>query len=777
MSTEPQRLGKYELRELLARGGMGEVWKAYDPQLRRYVAIKQLHANLQTDPDFTTRFEREAQFIASLHHPNIVKIHDFQFVHVPDSGKTTAYMVMDYVEGPTLAEYIRNASRKGCYPSSADILYLFTAISLTIDYAHARGMIHRDIKPANIILDQRMKMGRELGEPILTDFGIAKLRSGASTTVKGILLGTPLYISPEQARGQQGDERSDLYALGIILYEIATGVTPFRAGSDVAVLMQHVHEMPTPPVLINPNITPELAEVILKSIAKEPDARFSSASAMAIAIAETLHLPVPTVLARSRSDTNATSGPIASNPLQPMASPPSQPLMTSPPYSTTGNSRSSHELATVASSFQSGSPVNSRTRTAVSQVQQLASSAPIAAPASAPIPVLAVKKQPSLNNITLAVIVVIALIASSLAGYALFAAKGSTSPVQAHAVVGHVLFLKSQSELSGFDKIQLDIPEIAQPTSGTNYYAWLENNKNDAIVPTRWSITVTSRGVSLPLAGDPQHSNLLSTDFPLFLITAESASDPVSPSLDSKAHLYYASIPQAASSSDHLTLIDHLKHLLADDPTLDKLQMQGGLNIWFQHNTQALVQQATSANDSLQKKDPVAVRQHLVNMLYYLDGHACAPSNLYSLPKGTATTADATVFNDTRVSLLACSQNSVESSFLTHIASHLDGVIRSVGVTQEQVHLAQHMATEMNQVNAWLEQTHQDAKALVKLPNDQLLHLQAQQQLSDLLVQLNNTYNGQSGHEGVRQLGDDMLDLASFDIFTCPQGGANTPCQ
>src|SRR5436190_3100822 len=136
MSTEPRHLGKYELRERLARGGQGEVWKAFDPQLRRYVAIKQLHANLQSDPDFASRFEREARFIASLHHPNIVQIHDFQLVHTPDPHTTTAYMVMDYIAGPTLADYIRHTSRTGQFPAAADIVAIFTAVSLALDYAH-----------------------------------------------------------------------------------------------------------------------------------------------------------------------------------------------------------------------------------------------------------------------------------------------------------------------------------------------------------------------------------------------------------------------------------------------------------------------------------------------------------------------------------------------------------------------------------------------------------------------------------------------------------------
>src|SRR5947209_5321962 len=175
---ELERLGKYELIERLGQGGMGEVWKARDTQLRRFVAIKFLHTNLQDNPDFVTHFMREAQFVASLHHPNIVQIHDFQLTETRESG-ITAYMVMDYVEGGTLADYIRNTSRKGLFPPADDIVYLFTATGLALDYAHQKGMIHRDIKPANILLD-KPGIGKAIGEPFLTDFGIARLQ-GTST--------------------------------------------------------------------------------------------------------------------------------------------------------------------------------------------------------------------------------------------------------------------------------------------------------------------------------------------------------------------------------------------------------------------------------------------------------------------------------------------------------------------------------------------------------------------------------------------------------------------
>ena len=194
MSTNARRIGKYELQEQLGHGGMAEVWKAFDLQLHRYVAIKILHANLQEDPSFVARFEREAQLIASLHHPNIVQLHDFQIAS-QEADTTTAYMVMDYVEGETLGQYIEKTSKQGNIPYPAEIVQIFTYIGLAVDYAHQKGVIHRDLKPANILLDKLNTTHTAAGEPILSDFGVAKLMGTAGNTLAGTHVGTPLYIS------------------------------------------------------------------------------------------------------------------------------------------------------------------------------------------------------------------------------------------------------------------------------------------------------------------------------------------------------------------------------------------------------------------------------------------------------------------------------------------------------------------------------------------------------------------------------------------------------
>ena len=176
MSTNPVRIGKYELQELVGRGSMTEVWKAFDTQQKLYVAIKFFHPDVQVDPDFVTRFLNEAQIIASLDHPNIVQIHDFQVSQQPigerlaPTQNPTPYVVMDYIEGQTLEDFIMHTSRMGRFPPAAEIVRLLLPISAAIDYAHQRGIVHSDIKPGNILLGKAAYSGIPI--PMLTDFAM-----------------------------------------------------------------------------------------------------------------------------------------------------------------------------------------------------------------------------------------------------------------------------------------------------------------------------------------------------------------------------------------------------------------------------------------------------------------------------------------------------------------------------------------------------------------------------------------------------------------------------
>jgi serine/threonine-protein kinase len=521
MSKELERLGKYELLERLGQGGMGEVWKARDTQLRRFVAIKFLHANLQSDPDFVTHFMREAQFIASLHHPNIIQIHDFQLTDARGSG-TAAYMVMDYVEGGTLANYISGTSRKGRFPGATDNVYLFTSVSLALDYAHQQGMIHRDIKPANILLDKRVSTGRPIGEPILTDFGIAKLQGGSASTLTHTGIGTPLYISPEQAKGQVADERSDLYSLGIILYEIVTGITPFRGENPLAIMMQHVNEMPTPPALINPDVSPELSAVILRSIAKDPDSRFTTASAMTVALAQALRVAVPSNLSKPE----IMNKQLEYNPLQP-----SRPISGSTPYPPT---LTASPTAAFIQSLKDYPPA------------QLSSPAYLT-PAALP----QVQSKRPRRGLYIALIACIVLLLVGIGAFTvprlLSQNNATTSQSSSDSVVGHITFIHSSSAPSNtFDQLQIILNTIPSLPAGKAYYAWLENSNSELSGP-HWELPISNGAVNYLTPVDTSRPDLLDHNI-TFLITAQDTGVALNiPPPDLNTHLYYAVIAHSTS--------------------------------------------------------------------------------------------------------------------------------------------------------------------------------------------------------------------------------------
>ena len=266
---------RYEIGEVIGRGGMAEVHEGRDLRLGRRVAIKILRPDLAKDPAFQARFRREAQSAASLNHPNIVAVYDTgQDTLQPEGAEgqpevVVPYIVMEYVDGMTLRQLL--ASGRRLLPERA--LEITAGILSALDYAHRHGIVHRDIKPANVMLTRT-------GDVKVMDFGIARAinDAGSTMTSASAVMGTAQYLSPEQARGEVVDARSDLYSTGVLLFELLTGRPPFTGDSAVAIAYQHVSEMPASPSQIDPGVSPEIDVVVLRALAKRADDRYQSAS-------------------------------------------------------------------------------------------------------------------------------------------------------------------------------------------------------------------------------------------------------------------------------------------------------------------------------------------------------------------------------------------------------------------------------------------------------------------------------------------------------------------
>lgn len=259
--------GRYRLLDKLGEGGMAEVWRARDVALGRIVALKVLRPQYSNDPDFVARFRREAQAAANLTHPNIINVFD-----IGQAGGRH-YIVMEYIDGQSLKELIRDQA-----PLPVDrALDLAAQVAEAVSHAHRASIIHRDLKPQNILLtsDGRVKV---------TDFGIARAMSAASVTDTGIVLGTAHYLAPEQAAGESTTPASDVYALGVVLYEMLTDRTPFDADNSVGVAMKHLKETPTPVQQLNPRVPASVAAIVNRAMAKDPTQRYEDAGTLAGAL-------------------------------------------------------------------------------------------------------------------------------------------------------------------------------------------------------------------------------------------------------------------------------------------------------------------------------------------------------------------------------------------------------------------------------------------------------------------------------------------------------------
>jgi formylglycine-generating enzyme required for sulfatase activity/serine/threonine protein kinase len=270
-----RELGGYHVIEWIGSGNMAEVYKAMQPSVNRAVAIKIMSAALAGDTEFVKRFQQEAKVVARLEYPNILPVIDY------GEEEQALYLVMRYLKGGTLHDLIQ----AGPLPPQVVLRYL-TEIGQAIDYAHGLDIVHRDIKPRNVLLDLD-------GNPFIADFGLAKITSAAALTLSGQIMGTPRYISPERALGRPVDGRSDLYSLGVILYEMLTGHVPYDADSTVDLVMQHI-ESPIPSVTAaNPQLPPAFDDILNRALAKDPADRYPTAGELSQAVAQALNVPLP----------------------------------------------------------------------------------------------------------------------------------------------------------------------------------------------------------------------------------------------------------------------------------------------------------------------------------------------------------------------------------------------------------------------------------------------------------------------------------------------------
>lgn len=681
MTTTPRRLGKYELRQLLGHGSAGEVWKGYDLQRRQDVAVKLLHPDLlQSDPNFINLFLKEWQFIIALHHPNIVQVHDASVTRSNETRVTTPYIVMDYIEGhTTLADVIQRTSRVGKFPAVADIVHIFSRVGAAVDYAHEQQIFHDDIKPTNILLDTHTTDTTDqwtYGEPVLTDFGIARLPINEATL-------SPLYMSPEQVIGRPSNSRSDIYALGVILYEMCTGVLPFHGESNVAIMMHHINTLPTPPMLINQNIPPELSEVILRAMAKDPNARFATASVLASALAEACAIAQDPHLLNKKAQTAEGTGATGEVPLFYMSSGP-LPITSNlgeqtasnvnlPPIlgvaqpaqgmgiqggqerqerqggqRTQGTSAkipaaqvqrtmfpldekavvpnsplsSTRQVPRISSQSLPPVPSSVKSDTLVPHYPfstgQLSGTGKVHTPPAIPMtPGSARARQGKKSSSSpflspLALIIICLLLLLAVVGSLVTSQLLHRAALTTPKVVGHV-FLQDDA-LGRDDTLRIEMQGVAAPAQGKQYFAWLQQSTGQ-VIPLG-SLPFQNGSASLLYTGNSQHSNLLAT-MQAVIVTLETDGSST-PAFHSDAKVYQASFAA--------TMLPYIQHILY---SLPGFPARGGLSAGLFDTVQGMNDKAASIVDSLRGKpadDALAIRQ-ATRIIELIDGTQFAQSS------------------------------------------------------------------------------------------------------------------------------------------------------
>ena len=659
-------------------------------------------------------------------------------------------------------------------------------------------MIHRDIKPANILLDQRNVARNLMGEPVLTDFGVAKLLNTSSITQTGIQLGTPAYTSPEQIQGHPANKRSDLYSLAVILYQVVTGVLPFQGDSPIDVMTQHSNATPVMPSLVNPNIPSALDQVIMRGLEKNPAYRFPSAAAMTAAVARALGIAVPEVLGSQDTPTVMSSA-----------------QASSPPTVSAGQSSGSVPVQSPALRQEPSTPGGNFPVSPAPRTGQTGESTPVT-PSLAPLgrtvpapdvfpttPLLPTSlvgpnKRRSGRMIALvAGLLVICIIAGSVVA---FYVPGLLAP--SNAMVGQAFYTSSGQITPGTargiaDQMQIDLQNISSPQPGKSYYVWLLGDKIKVggadltgPPPIQPPILLTN---NLPVhdgqahffyPGDAEHNNLLSETSRLLITEQDANQTPSAPSNDSATWRYFAMIPQEPIPGDptQLNAVNHIRHLFYNETRAQVAALPGGLDFWLSRNIEKVLELSVTARDDWNGAQTSAdlMRPLFIRILDYLDGlqnvHVDLPAADASLVINSIDATDASIALLTVDPLRQnadLAHNPV--GYIDHTQLHLSEVVRAPDVSPDMRSHASQILTAVKNAGNWLQQVHKDAVTLFNMSNTDPAQLQqdaASQLLDDMVTQATYAYIGQLDpvthqiNEGAVQAHYEIQKLAVLSIST-----------
>jgi serine/threonine protein kinase len=750
MSTPPQKLEKYELRQPLGRGNVGEVWKGYDSQHGYDVAVKILHTDLQSDPHFLNRFLTEGKKVASLHHENIVPVYDVAVNTQEQANNITAYIASEFIEGQTLAQYLASAHTQGTRLSLHDIVYLFTSLGVAIDYAHKQGVIHGNIKPANILLDKHHTERFTEGEPMLTDFGMPLLLGNTAS------VGDPYYMSPEQARGDALNNRSDVYSLGVVLYELCTGVKPFRDESSVAVMMQHINTLPMPPTLLNAQIPPALSEVILRAMAKDTASRYAMASLLATAIADACSIRPPLPLPQMAVAEEATSykvpsgqrgsflgvsqptgpNPTISRPLPAAprlytsprlpATPPSTPRPTTTQQSGPLAPLSGNQSGppTPLSGSQSGpltsisgkhriiqptpAPITRKIPTplpipAQNTIQQqrvvpqnaasVISQAYIPTDPAPPLPTTPLIRPPLRRRSRVTDIPMYAIFAAAALVLLIIAGVIGTVILNskgADVVVGHVLF--QDDALGHDDTLRLDLQNIDAPAQGKTYQAWLQDTQHHTLA--LGTVAVNNTTATLLYNGNLQHSNLVALTQAIIVTTENAGNASATP----QGNVVYKATFDSLSAQ-------YIKNILYQTPG-----MPNNNSVVFEmlNTIKSINDKAGSLVDSINgTHDYALAKRQAIRILELVDGTNYAKAS-GDLPKNIPSQVQAQ---------LGILSSPAQAGYLDLLATQLDKVQANSGNNAAIQQHVQNVRNAITDLRTWMQQLRNYVVPLVQAKN------------------------------------------------------------